>query len=211
MYSNQRGQPREVQCHSFQPLCLLLEEALEHPTVMRLFVGVPIPSNFFRALLRVAQNEETGKARWTAPEKAHLTLVFLGEVAEARLSSIEREVGAIHAAPLDIRVTHLDSFPRAGVLFAAVAPSARLSHLHTVIASSMKDLGFPQECRPYHPHLTLARFRSGERFDEGRRRLPPSLLRSFPVEVVNLYRSRLTSEGSIYEVMAQKKLGNGGN
>jgi 2'-5' RNA ligase len=147
-------------------LYLLLGDALEHPRVMRLFVGIPIPSNFFRALLRVAQNEETGKARWTPPEKAHLTLVFLGEVAEARLSSIEREVAAIHAAPLDIRVTHLDSFPRAGVLFAAVALSARLSHLHTVISSSMKGLGFPQERRPYHPHITLARFRSGEPFGE---------------------------------------------
>jgi 2'-5' RNA ligase len=192
-------------------LYLLLGDALEHPRVMRLFVGIPIPSNFFRALLRVAQNEETGKARWTPPEKAHLTLVFLGEVAEARLSSIEREVVAIHAAPLDIRVTRLDSFPRAGVLFAAVAPSARLLHLHTVISSSMKGLGFPQERRPYHPHITLARFRSGEPFDEGRPRLPLSMLRSFPADVVNLYGSRLTSEGSIYEVVAQKKLSDDGD
>jgi len=59
---------------------------------MRLFLGLPIPSELTQALTRLAQAIELPKGRRTAPENLHLTLVFLGEVAGPTLPHIEQKL-----------------------------------------------------------------------------------------------------------------------
>ena len=54
----------------------------KHPTSMRLFLSLPIPPELAQALTRLTRAIELPKGRRTAPENLHLTLVFLGEVAE---------------------------------------------------------------------------------------------------------------------------------
>ncbi len=60
---------------------------------MRLFIGLPIPVEITRSLTRSAQTLHLPEPRWTAPEEAHLTLVFLGEVAEDRLLLNQAKLG----------------------------------------------------------------------------------------------------------------------
>jgi 2'-5' RNA ligase len=72
----------------------------------------------------------------------------------------------------------------------------------------MARCGFASEeeqSRPYHPHITLARFRGPFRLSKTRQILLPSLQRSFTGDTVNLYRSRQTPTGSHYEILAQNK------
>jgi 2'-5' RNA ligase len=76
------------------------------------------------------------------------------------------------------------------------------------VAAAMTRCGFApedRETRPYHPHLTLARFRGSLRLSQSQHTLPPSLRRSFTADTVNLYRSNLTPTGAHYEILAQKK------
>ena len=176
-----------------------------HPTSMRLFLGLPIPPEVAQALTRLTRAIELPKGRPTATENIHLTLVFLGEVPEPKLTPIEHELSELNFAPFQLKLTSLNTFPRAGVLFAEVEPARPLLHLQAKVAAGMARCGFAPEDRAYHPHITLARFQGPPRLGENQQTLPPSLRRSFIANTVNLYRSNLTPAGSRYEIVAQKK------
>jgi 2'-5' RNA ligase len=172
---------------------------------MRLFIGLPVPAELANTLARHARTISLPKARWTVPENIHLTLVFLGEVAEQRLTSIKHELDELDAAPFPIRFTNLNTFARAGVLVAEADPTPSLLRLQAQIASRMDRCGFPPEDRPYHPHITLARFHGSLRLSNSQGTLPASLQRSFSADTVNLYRSNQTPTGPHYEILAQKQ------
>jgi RNA 2',3'-cyclic 3'-phosphodiesterase len=177
---------------------------------MRLFLGLPIPPELAQALTRLTRAIELPKGRRTAPENLHLTLVFLGEVAEPTLPSIERELSELNFAPFPLKLTSLNTFPRAGVLVAEVEPTRPLLHLQAKVAVATARCGFPPkdpedpEAHPYHPHLTLARFHGLLRLNQSQHTLPPSLLRSFTADTVNLYRSHSTPTGSRYEILKSR-------
>jgi 2'-5' RNA ligase len=172
---------------------------------MRLFLGLPIPPELAQALTRLTQAIELPKGRRTAPENLHLTLVFLGEVAEPKLPAIEQELSELRFAPFSLKLTSLNTFPRAGVLFAEIEPTGPLLHLQAKLAASMARCGFAPDARPYHPHITLARLHGPLRLNKSHQALPPSLQRSFRADTVNLYRSHLAPTGAHYEILTQKK------
>jgi RNA 2',3'-cyclic 3'-phosphodiesterase len=172
---------------------------------MRLFLGLPIPSELAEALTRLTRAIELPKGRRAAPENIHLTLVFLGEVAEPTLPHIERELSGLNFASFQLKLTSLNTFPRAGVLFAEVEPTRPLLDLQAKVAASMARCGFAAEDRPYQPHITLARFHGPLRLNKSQHALPPSLQRSFIADTVNLYRSNPTPTSPHYEILAQKK------
>lgn len=174
-------------------------------THMRLFIGLPVPAPLAAALARHARATNLANARWTPPENIHLTLAFLGEVAEDRLPAIFQELEELDAAPLHLRLTSLGTFPRAGVLFVDVEPAPRLLQLQAQVVARMAHCGFALDSRPYHPHITLARLRQPAKLSPRHLTLPPALQRSFPVDEVNLYRSHTTPTGPRYEVLAEKK------
>lgn len=170
---------------------------------MRLFIGAPVPDTLARELARAARRLETAGARWTPPENMHLTLAFLGEVAEQRVPAIVTALSDVKITPFTVKITGVDAFERAGVLFAEVEPVPRLLRLQAQVAERIAACGFTLESRPYRPHITLARFRSPVRL---RREviLPLELKSGFRLEAVNLYHSRPTAGGSVYEVIAQR-------
>src|SRR5262249_1082646 len=99
----------------------------------------------------------------------------------------------------------LDTFLRAGVLFAEIDPARPLLQLQAKVAASMSRCGFAPEDRPYHPHLTLARFHGPLRLTQRHPALPNPLHPTFTPAPINLYRINLTPTGSSYEILAQKK------
>jgi 2'-5' RNA ligase len=145
---------------------------------------------------------ELPKGRSTAPENLHLTLVFLGEVAEPMLPPIERELSKLNFVSFQLKLTSLNTFPRAGVFFAEVELTRPLLQLQANVAASMARCGFTPEARPYHPHITLARIHGPLRLTKTQQALPSSLQRRFIAASVNLYRSQIASTGRHYEVIA---------
>jgi 2'-5' RNA ligase len=178
---------------------------------MRLFIGLPIPAELANNITRHARTISLPRARWTPPENIHLTLVFLGEVAEQTLPSIKGELDTIKTAPIPIKLTSLNTLSRSCILVAEIDPTPGLLHLQSQVVSSMARCGLApalrEKARPYHPHLTLARSREPLRLNNTQRTLPASLQRTFPADTINLFRSLPTPTGSHYEVLAQKHSG----
>jgi RNA 2',3'-cyclic 3'-phosphodiesterase len=127
---------------------------------MRLFLGLPVPAQFAQSLSRSARATGLKDARWIPPENIHLTLVFLGSVADETLPAILHELDQLDPPPIRVRITRFGTFPRAGVLFAEVEPTPALLQLQAQVAGRMARCGFPLDDRPYNPHITLARLRA---------------------------------------------------
>jgi 2'-5' RNA ligase len=131
---------------------------------MRLFVAIELSGELReRAAALVRRLAASGApVNWVAPENVHLTLKFLGEVPEARLSEIEAACAraAAATAPFAMRLRGTGAFPHAReprVIWAGVEAPAALANLAARIEEELVPLGFPREKRPFEPHVTLGR------------------------------------------------------
>ncbi len=141
--------------------------------------------------------------RWTTAEQWHVTLSFLGEVAEGDVPAVVEALSVVSRAQPSVRAVVGPLTSRLGQ-HALVAPVAGLDDLAQAVTQAKRDLGQPVEPRPFHGHLTLARGR-------GRRAVPLSLpgqpvSASWDVEEVALVRSRIDGKGARYETLEALRL-----
>lgn len=136
---------------------------------MRLFVAVAVPVHAADELDdAVAPLRQSWPAlRWTGRDAWHLTLAFLGEVAEPAstrlVPRLERAAGRHPRLPLSLGGA--GAFPgaaRARVLWTGVrGDPAALAALAASVGAGARRAGAPpaEEGRRFQPHLTLARCR----------------------------------------------------
>lgn len=184
---------------------------------MRLFAAVAI-DEAARAAIAAEQRrvmaafERPDDLRWTDPAHMHLTLVFAGEVpgpvAEAVITGM--------AAPFDLAAFRV-SFHGVGVFPPRGAPrvlwlGASDSHgalavLHEAVSRRIDACGVALERRPFHAHLTLARWRDGCRGGRWPGGCDAREVAALDVTEVTLFESRLSPKGSTYIVRARAALG----
>ena len=91
------------------------------------------------------------------PQKIHLTLAFLGEVA-GREQKARGAATAIRSPVFEVRFDRIGTFRRAQVAWAGAAtPAERLLELQSALERSLRAAGFDLEDRPFRPHMTLVR------------------------------------------------------
>lgn len=156
--------------------------------------------------------------RWVREDAVHLTIKFLGEQPAGRESEIAAALApvAARARPFGLSVNGLGAFPdarRPRVLWAGLEPVPALELLQHDVELTLAQLGFESEARPFHPHLTLGRVKSGARRDAFAG-LEPLLTThavsgEFAVENLVLMESRLTAAGSEYRSVTTLSLGGG--
>jgi len=131
---------------------------------VRLFVALNLPDQVRRALWDAAAPvRDLGlPVRWVSPEGIHLTLKFLGDVADEQepelRAALTRAAGG--GRPLPVAVRGFGVFPdyvRPRVIWAGLDPDPALELLQHRVEREFGPLGFPTEGRPFHPHLTLGR------------------------------------------------------
>jgi 2'-5' RNA ligase len=140
----------------------------------RLFVAVELPPDLQAQLADVqaafAAQLPPRVVRWVRPDGIHLTLKFYGDVRgdrvpdfKAGLERVARTAGVGTAAPLTLR--GLGVFPNASrpqVLWVGLEGDlGSLHRLHQAVEAEAETLGYPPDDRPFTPHLTLGRVRSG--------------------------------------------------
>jgi RNA 2',3'-cyclic 3'-phosphodiesterase len=131
---------------------------------MRLFVALEIPSAVrenLAALLKPLR-AVSPQTRWVRPENLHVTLKFVGEVAEAKLAGFRGALAGVRSEqPVTLDFRGLGFFPdekHPRVFWAGIAASPNLKTLAADIDKATEKLGIMIEKRPFSPHLTLARF-----------------------------------------------------
>lgn len=176
---------------------------------MRLFVAVPIPAEVraeMTAWVPRAAALVGDAVRWNPPEQWHLTVVFLGEVPDESLPTV---IAAGNDALSDAAALTLQM--RGGgrfgdrVLWAGLAAGGLVA-LSGRLRDRLRAAGIGFDDKPFRPHLTLARARSGRSVDL---RPAAAALADFTGSVwtargVDLVRSRLGAgpdRGALHETV----------
>jgi 2'-5' RNA ligase len=162
---------------------------------MRLFVAVWPPPEVVATLAALPRPEVDG-VRWTSADQWHVTLRFLGNVAEPGpvTEALAPAVGRVPAVEAGLG----PSLRRLGRSVLCV-PVTGLEPMAEAVVEATRPLGDPAEDRPFRGHVTLARTR-------GRQRMPGALAGGaaagrWPVDEVTLVRSRLSAGPARYEIV----------
>ena len=128
---------------------------------MRLFVALTPPAEVV-AELRASTSplrELAPDLRWTRPEQWHLTLAFLGEVADEARDNLTHRLGRVAARhpPLSLSLGGGGRFGHQVLWTAVQGDRDGLRRLADSVRAAARRSGLPVEPRPYRPHLTLAR------------------------------------------------------
>ncbi len=171
---------------------------------MRLFYAIFPPRQVQKAL-EEAQGKVQGFKGWkpSPPHQLHITLLFLGEQPEERLTEFRR-VGQEVAASVPAFAVQLGGtgyFPASGSprVWFVKATGEGLEPLARGLRVALPDIKTKE---PFHAHLTLARKKS-----PAPRMGPLVLGLEFMAKAVCLVESRLERSGSRYRVLDQFPLG----
>ena len=191
---------------------------------MRLFVAVDLDADARAAVAaeqrRLRENASDGSPlRWVKPEHLHITLVFLGEIAEPRSNAvIAAYAEPAPMPPFDLVFRGLGAFPPRGsprALWIGVGEGAsELTGLQAMMEARAQALGVPLESRPFSPHLTIARWKNSRPSDRRRltstddshHRADVERVARVRVTRATLYQSQLGSNGPTYTPRAHVTL-----
>ncbi|MFZ0448921.1 MAG: RNA 2',3'-cyclic phosphodiesterase [Desulfatiglandaceae bacterium] len=148
------------------------------------------------------------EARWVRVDHIHLTVVFLGQIPESSLEGIADVAKSV--------CDRYDSFEialkGAGVFSGLRNPRVlwvglqgeleRMGYCRNALQKRLTPFGIKKENRKFRPHLTLCRFRKGAKSGpqlvkilDGYREISSPFFR---LNALSLFKSDLTSRGSIY-------------
>ena len=188
---------------------------------LRLFIAVETPPpvvSAIKTLIEALERTNVTGLRPVRPEGVHLTLRFLGGVEPERAPEIADAVASAASGvpPFVLRLDRPGVFPGRGpprVLWVGLDGDVEgLAVLQSEVERAMASIGFSEEGRAFHPHLTIARFRDG--VSAAHRRVAaqafleygPVQDLSIPVTHVSLVRSTLKPDGAIYDRLAHMPL-----
>ncbi|MGD9100803.1 MAG: RNA 2',3'-cyclic phosphodiesterase [Anaerolineae bacterium] len=186
--------------------------------MIRSFVAIDLPDSTKSVLDETAQRlrrqAPQRSVRWSRVTGIHLTLKFLGDVAESDLPRVEdvlAQIGQRHA-PFALTVGGVGCFPnlkRPRVVWVGVQEeSGALAALQRDVVKGLVPLGFEPEKRAFHPHLTLGRAKRGVRPADLRRlgeviaAAEVGELDNIQVASFRLMRSDLRPSGAVYTSLA---------
>lgn len=185
---------------------------------MRLFVAVDPSEEVRQALAGWLERlrPRAPDAKWSRADAFHLTLAFLGNVADELVEPIGRALEAVAGRhlPVELEAAGGGSFGgrRPRVLWAGLrGPDLeRLAALRRGVEEAMVPFGYQPEARPFQPHFTLARAREAHgdpRLAICAGELDGASMGRFVVEELVLYRSELSPKGARYTPLSHHPLG----
>lgn len=132
---------------------------MSQPAHRRLFTAIDLPRNVCWRLARLPGRPPHG-VRPVSPGTIHLTLHFLGDVADDRRAALGEALRRVQLAKFTITIRGTGVFPPSGrpaILWAGVTATSPLTELHEALGVAIAACGLAVEHRPYVPHVTLAR------------------------------------------------------
>ena len=177
---------------------------LSRPETRRLFFALWPEEGLRQQLYELAkQSLKANTGRRVAAENMHLTLAFLGSVAEADQTRYEAAASGVRGRTFTLTLDQLGCFRRSGIFW--IGPQrvpAELLSLVRELNQALQACGFTPEPREYRAHLTLAR--DVRRCPERAMGLSPI---SWVVRHFAMVQSHTESHGATYEILRRWELG----
>ena len=187
---------------------------------MRLFLAIEMPDGVREHIAGISRDwkeawyayGEPRETVWVRPQNLHVTLKFLGEVADNEVPALCAALKTVESpGPASLVPERVECFPDRGpVRVIAVGiggDDGRLVLLHGRIEVACEPLGYERERRRYRPHITLARCKRplpshmrAKLLEDGVRQLPAP---PFEANEFVLMESRLKPDGAEYIPLAR--------
>jgi RNA 2',3'-cyclic 3'-phosphodiesterase len=176
--------------------------------MLRLFVGIGFPPELKLRLSLLCSG--IPKARWVDPGNLHLTLRFIGEIAEDIAADVDEALARLRARRFALQIAGTGVFggDRPRNLWVGVERSPELVALRDKIEHALTRTGLPPEPRKFAPHVTLARLHNPplDKLAEFLAAHAGFRAEPLPVDVFSLIASYPTKAGSVYEDQADYPL-----
>ena len=193
---------------------------------LRLFVALDLPAGAKAALaatMAQLQSVIPAGVRWVNPAGIHLTLKFLGDtdsgLVTPLLAALREMAAAGDPMPFPLHLDGLGVFPNyrepRGIYAGISGDLDSLVKAQRRGEQAITQLGFPQEKRPFRPHLTLGRVRDSVA-PAVRRHIGDTIVRqaaalspeyAWMAGEIHLIHSHLTPSGAVYTTLGQAALG----
>ncbi|MEW6234156.1 MAG: RNA 2',3'-cyclic phosphodiesterase [Candidatus Omnitrophota bacterium] len=132
---------------------------------MRAFISINLTDSLHEAIGRFQKqlDPEAPGVRWIRPQNCHLTLKFLGEMAESQVEIIERSLLPIAHSfrPFSFEMGGAGQFPKQGplsVLWVGIRKGSEIiASLENAIRAALEEAKISFDKKPFSPHLTIGR------------------------------------------------------
>lgn len=182
---------------------------------MRLFAAIEISSEVKKVIASIQQRLKSldTRIRFIKPENTHLTLKFLGDVHEKKVSDLNAALSKAvkHIDSFTINTTEIGVFPNLDfpriVWLGIYDVSGTLNRLWNNLEKEVSEIGFERDEKGFVPHITIGRIKSLR----GKSKLKDMVI-SFNKDIesyknyirgMNLMKSRLYQTGAVYTVLKQ--------
>ncbi len=177
---------------------------------MRVFIAAVLPEEMKKQINTLVQNFRSSNRsiKWVGEDNVHITLNFLGEVAESNIEELTEIIGSALAGmpPFFVKVCGISAFPsseRPRVLWIGVDdPNQGLKKSYSAICDALDHsaLEVHREEKEYTPHITIGRIKG--QFDRNIVQIlhtyQDQKFGGFQVKETILFRSILHREGPRY-------------
>lgn len=176
---------------------------------MRLFIAIELPEQAKESIEKVKLELKGIKGvKAVAKENIHLTLKFLGEVADNKADEIVRALSQVKLKQFNLSISKMGVFPneqRIQVLWVNAEPAEPLFELKKMIDAALPRF---RDDHPFKNHITFARIKYiANDFDK--KKILEMITNKqidkveFLVDKFILYKSDLTPSGPIYEIVEE--------
>jgi len=186
----------------------------------RTFIAIDLEASVRQHLAELQRRLQRADAdvRWVKPERAHLTLKFLGDSTAEQIRAMEAALDQIAAAeaPFEVAFQGIGVFPnerRPRVLWVGITQGVERLQTLAAAIDEQAAAGFEPERRGFSPHVTLGRFRSPAGWDRLRALIEANAaydagrLRAAEVRLIH---SILSPQGPTYTPLHAAPFGTGG-
>ena len=189
----------------FTPERLPLVGECNNSTVMvRAFVALELPGEI-RDRLKGAQEQLRGcsaRLNIVEPSLIHITLKFLGEVADKDIPLVKDALRSIPFKPFPVTIgtVTVNNPKRPFTVWCSVDDHGQGAVLFRMVEDRLEPLGFPRETRGFTPHATLARVKVPDpSLFSVLRAMDKATYGDCMIGGMKLKKSTLTSRGPVYE------------
>jgi len=176
---------------------------------MRLFIAVEIKQ--IPTILSFINNVKQINAdiKLVEPENIHLTLAFLGEIEDSKLSTIEDSMNLVKFSKFNIVLRGTGAFPsisRPRVIWIGIEKGFNyIKNIRAQLVDNLKINGIkPENDKEFVPHITVGRVKGPRNLSELSNFIIKNaneLYGEMEVNEIKLFKSILTPKGPIYDVL----------
>lgn len=164
---------------------------------MRVFIAIEIPESIKEELAHLVEGlkDKISNVKWVEKENFHITLRFIGEIQEDRISVLESIIDEVSLkfSPFEIELKGTGKFPH--VIWVGIDKGGDiLKNIYYSIEGALIRADFPPIDKPFSPHITLGRVKK----DVKRFQVEDFGPISFYANSITLMQSQLFPSGPIY-------------